>query len=188
MNLVSLRALLRPVRWGVAAVAVLVVTTAAFHAVAVAPATQAAEAREQAWVRARADLARILMERRAAADIERFRGMLLERKGFSRLAVRVTGLAREHDLLLPDIGYSIRDLKDADLAKVSMAFTVNGEYGALRQFLSDLERAQEFLTIEELSLTKTPGKRGGLSVQVQLAAYLRGPAASGPVVPVVRKG
>lgn len=160
-----------PLRWWACAAAALLVLNIGGYAFVAGPALTAVEEEERAWAKARADLTRRLIERRAEADVERFRVTLLERKEFAQLVVRVTELARGHGLVLPAVNYAIQDLKEAALAKVSMAFAVSGEYDAFRRFLSDVERAREFLTIEELSLTKAKG--GGLSVQVKAAAHLR---------------
>ncbi len=179
------RAVRQPVWWPAAALAVGLAVNLALYALAVRPTDRAVEAREQVWAKSRADLAARVLQRQARADLEQATRPLLERKAFARLVVRVTEFARQHRLALPDVGYSTRDLKDVGLAKVSMAFTVSGEYGAFRRFLSDVEQAPEFLTIEDLSLTKVSGKTGILNVQVQLAAYLR---ASGSQEPAAPKG
>lgn len=171
-------------RWA-AALTVGLVVNLAVYTLAVRPTERTVTAREQTWAMGRADLAARVLQRQAQADLEQATRPLLERKAFARLVVRVTELVRRHRLALPDVGYTMRELKDGGLAKVSMAFIVSGEYGAFRRFLSDVERAPELLTIEDLSLTKVSGKTGLLNVQVKLAAYLRTSASREPATPPV---
>jgi hypothetical protein len=122
--------------------------------------------REQLWIRATENGARLerLRRERFATERSRFTEQVRELKS---LAVRAG--------LEPDtIAYPQDQLLDFGLVRRAFVFSVDGSYGALRNFLHLLELTPSFLTVEEIGVAEG---RGGLAVRLRLSTLFEAVAS-----------
>ena len=127
---------------------------------------EAVASREQLWIRATENRARLeqLRRERFATERSRFTEQVRELKS---LAVRAG--------LEPDaIAYPQDQLLDFGLVRRAFVFTVDGSYAALRNFLHLLELSPSFLTIEEIGVSEG---RGGLAVKLRLSTLFEAVAS-----------
>ena len=60
-------------------------------------------------------------------------------------------------------------VKDSSLTKVTGKITLTGDYGSIRQFLFELETAQEFVVVEKVELSEANLVKATSALEVQLA-------------------
>jgi Tfp pilus assembly protein PilO len=87
----------------------------------------------------------------------------------------VTEEAKRDHISLPALSYKTEQTAIPDATKAVLQGTVTGRYEDLRQFLYNLETAQELLFIEGLNLVRSGNMSDPvLSFNIRIATYLRG--------------
>jgi Tfp pilus assembly protein PilO len=143
---------------------------------------RAAAARQQVQAAERDErAARATIDRaaRADTDLQQFYTQTLpasveasRRMTYARLAQ----LAAEHGIAIERRSYDVDTTYLGRLKKLKMGLSLSGEYSDIREFLRALERAPEFIVIENVALSESGARDVGLLVTVQLATYYAGGA------------
>ncbi len=84
-------------------------------------------------------------------------------------------LCREFGIDLNSVGFDNDLMLDEELDRFVMNVPLEGNYASLRKFLQAVEKSDEFLVVERVSLAR--GKEGGrtLSLSINLATYFVAP-------------
>ncbi len=84
-------------------------------------------------------------------------------------------LCRQFGIDLNSVGFDNDLLLDEELDRFVMNVPLEGNYASLRKFLQAVEKSDEFLVVERVSLAR--GKEGGrkLSLSINLATYFVAP-------------
>jgi Tfp pilus assembly protein PilO len=88
--------------------------------------------------------------------------------------LRAVGSATRNAGLLPDsFTYSANEDRGTGFIRFGVQFSVEGEYGQIRQMLAELQASPEFLVVQNLSLSgdEDPVSRD-LAITVSIATYL----------------
>ena len=88
--------------------------------------------------------------------------------------LRAVGSATRNAGLLPDsFAYSADEERGTGFIRFGIRFSVEGEYGQIRQMLAELQASPEFLVVQNLSLSgdEDPVSRD-LGITVSIATYL----------------
>ena len=88
--------------------------------------------------------------------------------------LRAVGSATRNAGLLPDsFSYSADEERGTGFIRFGVQFSVEGEYGQIRQMLAELQASPEFLVVQNLSLSgdEDPVSRD-LGITVSIATYL----------------
>ena len=88
--------------------------------------------------------------------------------------LRAVGSATRNAGLLPDsFSYSADEERGTGFIRFGVQFSVDGEYGQIRQMLAELQASPEFLVVQNLSLSgdEDPVSRD-LGITVSIATYL----------------
>jgi len=88
--------------------------------------------------------------------------------------LRAVGSATRNAGLLPDsFAYSADEERGTGFIRFGVRFSVDGEYGQIRQMLAELQASPEFLVVQNLSLSgdEDPVSRD-LGITVSIATYL----------------
>jgi hypothetical protein len=88
------------------------------------------------------------------------------------LIERLTQQARTLAVEVPNVEYTLSEVKEAGLTKVTVHMGVQGTYGKIRRLLFELERMRRYLVIEQVAL-HDPAGEAQLQLNLQLALYLR---------------
>ena len=104
---------------------------------------------------------------------------------FGSLDDRLTGILRSVGTATHDAGlrvgrysYSAEEIKDLDLSRFGIQFTVAGEYAQVRRMLAALQASPEFLVVNRIGFSGEEGATTReLQIGVRLSTYL-GDAAS----------
>ena len=112
----------------------------------------------------------------AATELETFYGSILPASFAEARGLFYPRLA----LMARDAGVDLRNTQTAQridteeaLARVSVSVELIGRYNGIRRFIHNLERAPEFMTIEQISLSEQ-GEDGELTVGLELSTYYQG--------------
>ena len=113
----------------------------------------------------------------ANTDLQRFYRDTLPSsvEGARRMSyAKLASLADRHGLVVERRSYD-RDLAyRGRLRKLKISMALSGEYRDIRAFLHELEASQEFIVIEDVSLSEGVRPGAPLSLSVQLATYFAG--------------
>ncbi|MEA2562979.1 MAG: hypothetical protein QOH06_4483 [Acidobacteriota bacterium] len=85
---------------------------------------------------------------------------LTRSQGLTRVTSEVKSLARKAGLNPRTLSYAEEVIEDYGLVKRSLAFSVEGTYLELRQFINLMEHSESFLTLESVTLSETSQETG----------------------------
>jgi Tfp pilus assembly protein PilO len=134
-------------------------------------------------------VARAAANRQAVAGL--YHGPLgPERERLTRMIAEVKQLAARAGMRPDAISYPVEEIKDYNLVKKSVVFSVGGNYAGLRQLINFLELSSSFLTLEQVSLSDASGGVD-LAIRLQISTLFaeerprpeRKPARSAPPPP-----
>lgn len=108
---------------------------------------------------------------RAQVNAGRIKDFYAERLSTRRQRLTdVTGefyrMAAKAGLTPKSVSYPEEQIEDFGLVKRSFVFSVEGNYGELRQFINQLELSESFLTLEQVTLTE--GSQQGPQLHMNL--------------------
>ena len=96
-------------------------------------------------------------------------GFSTERQRLTRILEEVKDLARRAGLEPDAISYPEEEIEDFGLINKAFVFNVEGSYMDLRKLINFLELTESFLTLEEIRLAETEGRRGQLRISLRLS-------------------
>ena len=106
---------------------------------------------------------------RVRQDIEQFRAIIPEYEDFTGLIDELLVHATRSDLTIRQITYTTEELPSVALRQYDLAFTVNGRYENLKQFIHALEQSPRIMAIRQISLnTREQASGQGVSLRLSL--------------------
>jgi Tfp pilus assembly protein PilO len=149
------------------------------HGVGVVGAESKREQLEQEWVSTRQLLMRHREARKARKDLNQVWAALPAERDFSPLALGISEEAKRDRVALPSLSYKTEPTLVANTRKGLLQGSMSGRYEDLRQFIYDLETAEELLFIEDLVLTRSGDTQDQiLTFNIKIAVYLRAEAGN----------
>ncbi len=95
-------------------------------------------------------------------------------EGYSSILADLGALARKAGVETEGTAFRETDLKERGLAEVEATTTVAGNYASVVQFINELQRAENFYVLEELSLAPAAETSGNsLKLNLHLKTYFR---------------
>ncbi|MEO8078452.1 MAG: hypothetical protein ABI818_19140 [Acidobacteriota bacterium] len=91
--------------------------------------------------------------------------------------LRMEQLAEQTSLRLERATSDPKPQRDSQLVKFVYTASLSGEYRNIRKFIHELEKAPEFLVLENVELAQSDVEGRGLNVTLQIATYYRGTAS-----------
>lgn len=85
--------------------------------------------------------------------------------------VRLAQLADEHGVVYERGATSLEQLEASRLAALHVSMSLTGAYGDVRAFLYALERADEFVVIDNMALAEGADAAGRLSLTLDVSTY-----------------
>ena len=141
-----------------------------------------AEFRQQRFQQRSADLVQLVSERErleelvarvqvGQADLDRFfnEHLATEEQRLTEVIDTVKKLSRRAGLVPSAINYERQELERQQVLKRTIVFTVEGGYMPLRKLLNSLELMEQFVTLEEVTLSGVDG--GMLRINLRIATY-----------------
>lgn len=124
-----------------------------------------------------ADVARGTKIRSSLPQVEKDCGkfyqtaFLDEASGYSSVDADLSSIADKAGLRISDTIFKEKDVKTHGVKEVSIATTVEGNYPAIIQFISGLERSKNFYLLNDLQLNSA--KAGAIRLQLNLRTFFR---------------
>jgi len=169
----TLRPLVR--RHGLAAAGTLlaVAVNLVVYVAVVGPNQTALTTLETQWQQERETIERAKAYKQALADVDAALAKAAPRQDLPLLITELAGAAKKRGLSIPSVDYQPQRVESKDFEKLVLTFSIAGRYAQVRHFLHDLERFSPFVTIENLTLTRSKKEGTELEVQLKVAAYLK---------------
>lgn len=101
-------------------------------------------------------------------DLAAFREKIPAHRQFTGLIVELQNLADEAGLDLAQITYGHEREKDSDLLRYKLAFTLEGSYRDIKQFIHALEQSPRLIIIEQIGMQGV-GQDRDTDVRLQLS-------------------
>ncbi|MCK4536524.1 MAG: type 4a pilus biogenesis protein PilO [Desulfuromonadales bacterium] len=109
---------------------------------------------------------------RAGQDLEAFYRALPEHREFTSLVDELMTLASMSGLHLTQIAYNPEQLKEMELLRYTISFTVGGDYGQIKKFIHTLEQSPRVMAIRDILLHHEAGSRQpGVRLRLNLETY-----------------
>jgi Tfp pilus assembly protein PilO len=151
--------------------------------IGVAGAESKRETVEKEWILTRQLLTQHREARSARRDLNQVWSVLPDERDFAPLALGITEEAKRNRVTLPALSYKTEPTLVAHTSKGLLQGSMSGRYEDLRQFIYELETADELVFIEDLELAKSDGGQNQpLTFTIKIATYLRAESAR-PVEP-----
>jgi len=97
-------------------------------------------------------------------------------KGYSAISQELNGFARDTHLLIGDLKFAERELKDHDLDEVLIEATVTGDYNGVVRLVNHLQRSKNVYILDALQLESDVSGQGPanvLKISLHLRTYFR---------------
>lgn len=104
-------------------------------------------------------------------DLHLFRQAIPEKGGLTALVQEIFTLAAEAGLNIERVAYQPKEVVEHGLLHYGLTFSVAGDYGQIKKFISSLEQSSRLLVIEEISLSGAAGAT--VNLNIRLLTYFR---------------
>jgi Tfp pilus assembly protein PilO len=94
-----------------------------------------------------------------------------EGSGYSSVDADLSSIADKAGLRISDTTYKEKDVRTHGVKEVAISTTVEGNYSAIIQFISGLERSKNFYLLNDLELNSA--KAGAIRLQLKLRTFFR---------------
>jgi len=91
----------------------------------------------------------------AKEELQSFWQAIPPRSQFTALIEELFTLAGGAGLEIDQISYNPEEVKGRNLLRYGLVFSVNGDYGQIKQFIHSLEQTDRLISIEDLSLSSS---------------------------------
>lgn len=85
--------------------------------------------------------------------------------------LRLNQLAREAGLKLGSLNVDVKPERNSTLERLEIALTLEGSYDAIRAFIYQLDTAQEFVVIDDVSLSDQLGDQRAHQLSMRLSTF-----------------
>ena len=87
--------------------------------------------------------------------------------------VKLSQMAREHDVRFERSQADIQPVKDSQLDRLQMSYDLSGSWDDIRQFIYDIETGSEFIIIDNVVLAEGAAGNSPLSLTLDVSTYFR---------------
>ena len=111
--------------------------------------------------------------RQGKIDLEKIRSMIPLKRQFSRVLGDILEAAASSGVATGSITYKPQFLKDENLLAYAVTMSTSGSYAAVKSLLADLQKNQELVVVDGISLTNSDPYAENVSMELRLTVYLR---------------
>lgn len=109
-------------------------------------------------------------------DLAAFRERMPPYRNFTALLGDLEEMAGKAGLEIAQVNYKNEQVKELDLLRYTLDFTLDGSYRSVKQFIHTLEQSPRLLILRRVSLQEVEGEDGGASqvrLQLSLETFFR---------------
>ena len=130
-------------------------------------------ARRRAAAVGERDQSRPALYAQGIRDHEQWRSRVMVKKDFAPFLTRLFATATRYNLQLTGITYKPSVDRGTAMTSYEIAFSVKGNYGGIKSFLSDLLAVREMVVVDGVSLNSTKSTEDQVELKIKLTAYFR---------------
>jgi len=129
--------------------------------------------RQRVTVAGRADVATVY--RRGVDDLKKVMTLVPVKRQFPRVLGDILDAAASSGVVTGNVSYKPQVVKDRDdLLVYGVSMAVGGSYAAVKSFLADLQKNDEMVVIDSVSLSKSDLYEENVVMDLRLTVYLQG--------------
>lgn len=109
-------------------------------------------------------------------DLAVFRERIPPYRNFTALLAELEEMAGEAGLEVGQVAYKNEPVKELDLLRYTLDFTLDGSYRSVKQFIHALEQSPRLVILRRVSLQEVEGEEGGenqVRLQLSLETFFR---------------
>ncbi len=106
-------------------------------------------------------------------DLAVFQARIPPKKDFTRVVSELFETASNNGLSVGTVGYKPELIKDRGLLVYNLTFSATGNYAGIKSFISDVERSQDILSIENIALKTSDTSQDSVTISMQISAFFR---------------
>ncbi len=106
-------------------------------------------------------------------DLAVFYGRIPPKREFARLLGDIFDNASNNGLTLKTVNYKPVTAQGSNLMSYQLSLNLVGRYAPVKSFISDMQRMNEIVTIDSMSIAGAGPTQESLELKVQLSAYFR---------------
>jgi type IV pilus assembly protein PilO len=110
---------------------------------------------------------------RGKSDLEKLNTRIPPKREFARLLTELLESASNSGVTMGAISYKPLSIKDEALLSYQLALSVNGDYAAVKSYLSDLLQNPELLVVDGVSFTNSDLFVENVVMNLHVTVYLR---------------
>lgn len=128
--------------------------------------------RQRVAVAGRADVASVY--RRGIDDLKKLATRIPAKRQFPRVLGDLLDSAVTSGVSTGAVNYKPQTVKGHDLLAYSVSMTVSGSYAAIKSFLGDLQKNNEMIVVDGISLSNNDPFEENVALELHLSIYLQG--------------
>ena len=112
----------------------------------------------------------------ASKDLDRFYGEVLPQNfaAARRMTqLRLAQMARSQDVRMHSGATTAEDLRDSPLERLSVSFSLEGDWDDIRQLIYQIETGPDFIVIDNVALAQGESANAPLSLSLEISTYYR---------------
>lgn len=113
------------------------------------------------------------MYRQSRSDLEKLRERIPPRRQFPQLLGDILEQAASSGVTTGPITYKPHAIKDEKLLAYELAMGVSGKYSAVKSFLTDLQKKQELVVVDDVSWINSDAFEENVTMDLHITIYLR---------------
>lgn len=106
-------------------------------------------------------------------DLKTWLSRIPSKKDFARSLGDLFETAANNNLSVKSVTYKPNLIKDEGLLAYTIAFTVSGNYAAVKSFISDTVRSRQIITVDNMSLNNSSTTQEAIELKLQLTMYFK---------------
>lgn len=128
--------------------------------------------RQRVAAAGKADVATVY--RQGTENLKKLAARIPPKRQFPRVLGEILDAAATNAVITGNVSYKPQMLKDQDLLAYGLSMSVGGSYAAVKSFLADLQKSDELVVVEAVSLSKSDLYEENVVLDVRLTVYLQG--------------
>jgi Tfp pilus assembly protein PilO len=128
--------------------------------------------RQRVAAAGKADVATVY--RQGTEDLKKLATRIPSKRQFPRVLGDILDAGAANAVIIGNVSYKPQLLKDHDLLAYGISMSVGGSYAAIKSFLADLQKSDELVVVEAVSLSKSDLYEENVVLDVHLTVYLQG--------------
>ena len=114
-----------------------------------------------------------ILHRQGAADLEKLKLRIPQKREFARLLSGLLESAEESGVEVGAISYKPVQIKEESLLSYQLSLPVSGSYAAVKSYLADLQKIRELIVVDMVTFSNSDMLVENVVMDLRISVYLR---------------